>query len=129
MANILFESSFTKVFLVTSTKESKNFPASFIVKPEFSAITQNLGAVLYLGIGSSGIAYTLQIIAQKNANPTVLTILLSMESVFGVIAGAIHLHEVLLPREYIGCALVLCAVILAQLPLEKWIGKNRRVKS
>ncbi|MBQ8896869.1 MAG: DMT family transporter [Clostridia bacterium] len=97
-------------------------------EPEFSAITQNLGAVLYLGIGSSGIAYTLQIIAQKNANPTVLTILLSMESVFGVIAGAIHLHEVLLPREYIGCALVLCAVILAQLPLEKWIGKNRRVK-
>ncbi len=96
--------------------------------PDFGALWGNMGAVLYLGIGSSGIAYTLQILAQKNANPTVLTILLSMESVFGVLAGAVYLREVLSPREYIGCGLMLVAVILAQLPIAEWIKNRKTVK-
>lgn len=84
--------------------------------PTWTDVTDNLFNVLYLGIFSSGIAYTLQIVAQKGANPTVLTILLSLESVFGTLAGAIILHEVLLAQEYIGCFLMFSAVIIAQLP-------------
>ncbi|MBQ1223822.1 MAG: EamA family transporter, partial [Oscillospiraceae bacterium] len=74
------------------------------------------------------IAYTLQIIAQRGANPTVMTILLSLECVFGTVAGAIYLHEVLRPREYIGCALVLFAVILSQLPVAEFLAKRKKRK-
>jgi len=74
---------------------------------------------MYMGVFSSGVAYTLQILAQKNANPTVVTILLSLESVFGTIAGAVLLGERLSGREYLGCVLMLIAVILAQLPTKK----------
>ena len=66
---------------------------------------------------SCGVGYTLQILAQKGSNPTVVTILLSLESVFAVIAGAIILHQSMTPREYLGCMLMFLAVILAQIPL------------
>lgn len=75
--------------------------------------------LLYAGILSSGIAYTLQIIAQKGTNPAVTSILLSTESLFGVLAGAIVLHEVFTPQEYIGCALMLIAIFLTQIPIKK----------
>ena len=65
---------------------------------------------------SSGVAYTLQILAQKDSNPTVVTILLSLESVFAVISGAIILHQQMTAREYIGCVIMFAAVILAQIP-------------
>lgn len=85
--------------------------------PRWSNIMACLGDILYVGILSSCVAYTLQIVAQKaSRNPTVVTILLSLESVFGVIAGAIFLHEKLSVREYVGCALMLIAVLLAQIP-------------
>lgn len=74
--------------------------------------------LLYVGVFSCGVGYTLQILAQKWAqNPTVVTILLSLESVFAVIAGAIILHQSMTPREYLGCVLMFLAVILAQIPL------------
>ena len=72
--------------------------------------------ILYVGIFSSGIAYTLQIIAQTGTNPAVVSILLSLESVFGVISGAIVLHERMSGRELLGCGLMFAAVILSQLP-------------
>ncbi|MBR2928402.1 MAG: DMT family transporter [Oscillospiraceae bacterium] len=72
--------------------------------------------ILYVGIFSSGIAYTLQIIAQTGTNPAVVSLLLSLESVFGVISGAIVLHERMSGREWLGCALMFAAVILSQLP-------------
>ena len=72
--------------------------------------------ILYVGIFSSGIAYTLQIIAQTGTNPAVVSLLLSLESVFGVISGAIVLHERMSGRELLGCALMFAAVILSQLP-------------
>ncbi|MBE6989503.1 MAG: DMT family transporter [Ruminococcaceae bacterium] len=72
--------------------------------------------LLYVGIFSCGVAYTLQILSQKGSNPTVVTILLSMESVFAVISGAIILHQHMTGREYLGCALMLIAVLLAQIP-------------
>ena len=73
--------------------------------------------LLYVGVFSCGVGYTLQILAQKDSNPTVVTILLSLESVFAVIAGAIILHQSMTPREYLGCALMFLAVVLAQIPL------------
>ena len=69
-----------------------------------------------MGIFSSGIAYTLQIVAQKGSNPTVISILLSLESVFAVIGGALVLHDQMSGREYLGCVLMMAAVVLAQLP-------------
>ena len=84
--------------------------------PDWSAILSCALPILYVGIFSSGVAYTLQILAQKDSNPTVVTLLLSMESVFAVISGAIILHQRMTGREYLGCVLMLIAVILAQIP-------------
>ena len=75
-----------------------------------------LGSLLYVGVFSSAVAFTLQIIAQKDANPTVVSILLSLESLFGAISGALILNESMSAKEIIGCVLMLAATILAQLP-------------
>lgn len=83
--------------------------------PDWSAILSCALPILYVGVFSSGVAYTLQILAQKDSNPTVVTILLSLESVFAVIAGAIILHQQMSAREYIGCVVMFAAVILAQI--------------
>lgn len=77
------------------------------------------GAILYAGFFSSGVAYTLQILAQKGSNPTVISLLLSLESVFATISSAIILGDRLSGKEYFGCALMLAAVVLAQLPEKK----------
>ncbi len=88
---------------------------SIFAMPDWSAILDCALPILYVGIFSSGVAYTLQILAQKDSNPTVVTILLSLESVFAVIAGAIILKQQMSVREYIGCAVMFAAVILAQI--------------
>lgn len=75
--------------------------------------------LLYVGVLSSGVAYTLQILAQKDSNPTVVSLLMSLESVFATVFGALILHEAMSGREYFGCALMLVAVVLAQLPSSK----------
>ena len=82
-------------------------------------ILRCLWPVLYVGVFSSGVAYTLQILAQKDANPTVVSLLLSLESVFSVLAGAVLLHETMSGREYLGCGLMLLAVVAAQIPSPK----------
>ena len=88
---------------------------------DFAAIWSCVMPLLYVGIFSCGVGYTLQILAQKGSNPTVVTILLSLESVFAVIAGAIILKQQMSVREYIGCAVMFAAVILAQIqfPVKK----------
>ena len=73
-----------------------------------------LPSLIFLGIGSSGIAYTLQIVGQKHADPNVSSLILSLESVFAVIGASIVLGEHMSPREYLGSALVLLAVFMAQ---------------
>lgn len=73
-----------------------------------------LPSLIFLGIGSSGIAYTLQIVGQKHADPNVSSLILSLESVFAVIGASIVLGERMSPREYLGSALVLLAVFMAQ---------------
>ena len=92
---------------------------------ELTTVLPNLLPVLYLGIGSSGIAYTLQILGQKNVNPAVASIILSLESVFGVIGTALFLGQTLTTREYLGCAIVLVAVILSQIDLTAVLKKNK----
>jgi drug/metabolite transporter (DMT)-like permease len=83
------------------------------------ALLDCLPAVIFLGIGSSGVAYTLQIIGQRGVNPAAASIILSLESVFGVIGTAVFLGTRLELREYLGCAVVLVAVILSQLELPR----------
>ena len=75
-------------------------------------------AILYAGVMSCGVAYTLQIVGQEDVNPTVASLLMSLESVFSVLAGAVLLHEYLNFRELAGCVLIFAAVILAQLPVK-----------
>lgn len=75
-----------------------------------------LWPILYAGIFSSGIAYTLQILAQKDSNPTVVSLLLSLESVFAALSGALFRHERMTGRELLGCALMFAGVVIAQLP-------------
>ena len=84
--------------------------------PSLAGIMACIGPVLYVGIFSSGVAYTLQILAQKDSNPTVVSLLMSLESVFATLAGAIILHDRMSGREYFGCIVMLAAVVLAQLP-------------
>lgn len=88
---------------------------SIFAMPDWDAILACTLPILYVGVFSSGVGYTLQILAQKDSNPTVVTILLSLESVFAVIAGAIILKQQMSVREYIGCAIMFAAVILAQI--------------
>ena len=84
-------------------------------KVDMTAILSCALPLLYVGIFSCGVGYTLQILAQKDSNPTVVTILLSLESVFAVIAGAIILKQQMSVREYIGCVIMFAAVVLAQI--------------
>ena len=84
--------------------------------PSMEALRMCIWPILYVGILSSGVAYTLQILAQKDSNPTVVSLLLSLESVFATLAGAVVLHDRMSGKEYFGCVLMLAAVILAQLP-------------
>ena len=80
--------------------------------------------ILYAGIFSCGVAYTLQIVGQDGVNPTVASLLLSLESVFSVLAGMVILHETMSSREILGCVLVFAAVLFAQLRLD-----NRNINS
>ena len=89
----------------------------FRESPTLALIKDCFWQVAYVGVFSSGVAYTLQILAQKGSNPTVVSLLLSLESVFAVIFGALLLGEVMSAREYIGCGIMFLAVILAQIPI------------
>ncbi len=72
--------------------------------------------IVYAGALSSGVGYTFPIIGQKGMNPTVASLILSLESVISVLAGWLLLHQALTARELAGCALVFAAIILVQLP-------------
>ncbi len=87
--------------------------------PSITDILSAYNPILYAGIMSSGVAYTLQIMGQKYTTPVLATLIMSLESVFAVISGWIILGEVLSFKEFIGCCLVFIAIILAQLPDRK----------
>lgn len=75
--------------------------------------------ILYAGIMSCGVAYTLQVIAQKYTEPTVTSLILCLESVFAVIGGIIILNEQISMRETLGCIIMFAAILLAQIPAKK----------
>lgn len=85
-------------------------------KPELSGFVDGIIPLAYAGIMSSGVAYTLQVIGQRDTEPAVASLLLSMESVFSLLAGWMILGQALSTRELMGCGLVFAAVILVQLP-------------
>ena len=87
--------------------------------PSFQDILLSWIPVLYCGIMSSGVGYTLQIIGQKGVNPTIASLVLSLESVIAVLAGWIILGQSMSSREIMGCVLMFGAIILAQLPDKK----------
>lgn len=83
--------------------------------PRLSSIMDAKYTILYAGVMSSGIAYTLQILGQRYTAPAAATLLMSLESVFAALSGWLILHETLSRKEIAGCVMVFAAVILAQL--------------
>lgn len=85
-------------------------------KPEPLQLLAAWKPILYAGVLSSGAGYTLQIVGQKDMNPTVASLILSLESVVSVLAGLLFLNQRLTAREFMGCVLMFTAIILAQIP-------------
>lgn len=95
--------------------------------PNFTMIAQAWMPILYAGVLSCGVGYTLQIIGQRGMNPTVASLIMSLESVISVIAGWLLLSQKLTERELIGCAFMFGAIVLVQLPTgKKNSGSNRK---
>ena len=90
--------------------------AAFIFEtPRLAGLAACLPSLLYVGIASGAVGYTLQILGQKGADPTVASLLMCLESVFAAVGGWLLLGERLSPLELLGCALMLCACVIAQL--------------
>lgn len=92
--------------------------------PDIRGILAAWKPICYGGIMSCGVAYTLQIVGQRGMNPTVASLILSLESVVSVIAGFLILHQTMSGRELLGCCLMLAAIVLAQLPNRGEAYKN-----
>ena len=91
----------------------------FNVQVDLNAFLSAVPSILYVGIISTAGAATFQGLGQRYANPTTASILLSMESVFGAIFGYIFMHDLLTPREYLGCVLMFIAILIVQTPTKK----------
>lgn len=87
--------------------------------PDMQGLLKAAVPILYAGIMSSGVAYTLQIVGQKYTKPTIASLLMSLESVFALLAGIVVLKEIPSPRETAGCIFMFAAIILAQIPEKK----------
>lgn len=83
--------------------------------PSFAAILNAAGPLLYAGILSCGIAYTLQVIGQRGIDPAIASLIMCLESVFSVIAGFLLLNQRMTPREILGCGIMFAATVAAQL--------------
>lgn len=92
-------------------------------KPDLANIKTAAPSLLYSGIMSCGIAYTLQIVGQKYTSPVIASLLMCLESVFAVISAALILHEGMLPREIAGCIIMFSAIIISQLS-ETFLAKK-----
>ena len=101
-------------------------PMVFIERPRIAQILTAWLPIAYAGIMSCGVAYTLQIVAQKGIDPTVASLIMSLESVFAALSGWLILHEHLSTRELFGCILVFVAIILAQLPDRISMGQKQQ---
>lgn len=94
--------------------------------PDITLILKAWIPIIYAGVFSSGLAYMFQILGQKDFNPTVASLVMSLESVISVIAAWIILNQELSEKEIIGCAIIFCAIIFAQIPFRR---KNKTIKT
>lgn len=84
--------------------------------PSWQQILDGWVTILYVGVLSSGVGYTLQILGQQRTAPAIASLLMSFESVFAVLGGIVVMHQIPTGREWVGCALMFAAIICAQLP-------------
>lgn len=84
--------------------------------PTWEQIGEAIIPILYTGVMSSGVGYTLQIIAQKDTEPAIASLLMSLESVFAALAGWVLLKQTFSLKELVGCVIMFAAIVLAQLP-------------
>ena len=97
---------------------------AFLVEtPNVQDILRSWGPILYTGLISSGVGYTLQILGQKDTPPAVASLIMSLESVFAALSGWLLLGQGMTGREAVGCALVFAAVVLAQIPFDALRGR------
>ena len=97
-----------------------SLPFMFIFEtPTIQGMINGIYPILYAGVLSSGVAYTLQIVGQKDMNPTVASLILSLESCVSVLAGWMLLNQKLTLRELAGCAVMFGAILIAQMPERK----------
>ena len=89
--------------------------------PTLAEFGANWLPLAYCGVMSSGVAYTLQILGQRDVNPAIASLIMCLESVFSALGGWLLLHQSLSMREVFGCTLIFAAVVLAQLPVEDWL--------
>ena len=101
-------------------------PAVIFESLSVKSLVSALPSILYAGIFSSGIAYTLEIVGQKYTDPTVASMLMSLESVFAVITGMIVLRDIPTVDEWIGSAMMFSAVVIVQLPFHKLFKKKEK---
>lgn len=90
--------------------------AFLVEEPSLRGLLDGWVPLAYAGVLSCGVGYTLQIVGQRDLDPTVASLLMSLESVFSVLAGWLILDQALSIREVSGCVLMFCAILLAQLP-------------
>ena len=102
-------------FFVVSVEST--VAAFLFEQPAMAEFATFAGPILYCGIMSSGVAYTLQILGQRDLNPAIASLIMCLESVFSALGGWLLLHQNLSIRESFGCVLLFAAVVLAQLPL------------
>lgn len=89
----------------------------FVESPDLGNIMAAKMPILYAGVLSSGVGYTLQVVGQKGMNPTIASLIMCLESVVSVLAGWLILGEALSDRELFGCVLMFAAIVLAQMPM------------
>lgn len=90
--------------------------AAFTEHPTWAAVQTAAIPILYAGILSGGVGYTLQIVAQKDIDPTIASLIMCLESVFAVLFGWLLLGDQMSLREYLGCAVMMIGIVLAQVP-------------
>lgn len=92
----------------------------------WASLLEALPQLLYLGVCSSGIAYTSQVVGQQlSGTPTVASLIMSLESVFGLLGGVVFLGDRPDARQIAGCAVIMFAVVFSQLPLNVWLARVR----
>ena len=90
--------------------------ASILETPTLEGIKMAWWPLVYAGVASSGIAFTLQTLGQKNVSPSISALILSSEAVFAVLGGWIFMEEILSTRALVGCGFIMTGMIISQWP-------------